>query len=319
MAAAITLDRVLCPVDFSEHSQRALRHALAIARRNDSELTVLHVEDSMKTAARSEMSLHTPALGSPESELMAFLDATQHGDFPNVTVAVRSGNAVESIISQAEHDSSDLIVMGTHGRSGLRAILGSVTERVLREAPCPVLTIPPSAKDPAEAYKPFNPILCASDFSPSCRKALSVALDIAQEGDARLILLHALQVPANDSGLMPLQPVIFDPIDRTEWRRETLARLNAAWPGDASLRCRPEAIVVEGNPSETILRVAEDQHVGLIVMGVESRGAIDRMLFGSTTRNVIRAARCPVLSVRADKSGAAWIAAPDRAHQPLGA
>jgi nucleotide-binding universal stress UspA family protein len=320
VATATTFNRVLCPVDFSEYSQRALRHALAIARRNQSELTVLHAEDLMEASARAEVGLHTPVLGSAESELRAFLDATDPRDFARINVMIRSGNAVQSIIGHAAHDRSDLIVMGTRGRSGLRAILGSVTERVLREARCPVLTIPPAATGPAmEEFEPYNPILCASDFSPSCRKALSLGLSVAQEADARLILLHVLQFPANNSGLMPLQPIIVDPIDRTESRREALLRLKGGLASEAPLRCHPEAIVVEGNPSEAILRIAEDEQVGLIVMGVESRGAIDRMLFGSTTRRVIHAARCPVLSIRADKHDPAWVAAKDLAQQPIGA
>jgi len=320
VAHAITFDRVLCPVDFSEYSQRALRHALAIARRNHSQLTVLHAEDATMAAARDDVSLHTPVLASAESELHAFVNATEPRDFAGLTVAVRSDNVVESIIGQVEQDRSDLIVMGTRGRSGLRAALGSVTERVLREAPCPVLTIPPSATGPAmEEFEPYDPILCASDFSPACRKALTLGLSMAQDAGARLILLHALELPANDPGLMPLQPVIVDPIDQSEFRREALARLEGGLAQNASVGRHPEALVVPGNPAETILRVAEDEHVRLIVMGVESRGLIDRMLFGSTTRQVLHAARCPVLSIRADKSDPVWIGAPDRQKQPVDA
>jgi nucleotide-binding universal stress UspA family protein len=312
------LNRVLCPVDFSDHSRRALRHAMAIARRNASRLSVLHVETLTNELTRGDAVLYVPFRASPEDELRAFVDGTKRTDFVDVTTMVRSGDAAESILDQARHDASDLIVMGTHGRSGLaRLVLGSVTEQVLRHAGCPVLTIPPSATGRAtEDLEPFNPILCASDFSPSSRKALGIALSMAQEGNARLILVHALQVPANDAGLHPLQPIIVDPVDQTEWRRETLAKLEAGLPDAANLRCRPETIVVAGDPSETILRIAAEKHAGLIVMGVQSRGAIDRLLFGSTTRQVIHAARCPVLSIRAEKNDAAWPATPNQ-QQPV--
>jgi nucleotide-binding universal stress UspA family protein len=228
---------------------------------------------------------------------------------------------VVEIIDQASRDSSDLIVMGTRGRSGVaRAVLGSVTERVLRQARCPVMTIPPAAPGPAinEVVEPFDSILCASDFSPSCRKALDLALSMAQEADARLILLHALQWPGV-AGIMPLPATVDIPIDRAEWRREAFARLKRGLPDDAPFRCRPETVVVPGRPSETILRVADDEHVNLIVMGVHSRGAIDRLLFGSTTREVIQAARCPVLSIRADKHDEPWDGAPDVTHLFVGA
>jgi nucleotide-binding universal stress UspA family protein len=317
----VKIHKILCPVDFSDYSQRALRHAFAIARRNHSELTVLHVEDVLLAAARAEARLHAPFIGSAESELRTFVDETERSAVGNVKPVIQSGHAVDCIIEQARRDSTDLIVIGTRGRSGLaRAVLGSVAERVLTEARCAVLTVPPAAQGAAmEDLVPFDPILCASDFSASCRKALSLALSMAQESNARLILLHALQVPVSDLGLMPLQPIIVDPIDRTEWRRLALARLQAGLPYGAKSRCRPETLVTTGRPAETIVRVAQEEHVGVVVMGVHSRGAIDRMLFGSTSREVIHSVRCPVLSIRADKHDPVWVSTPDEAQLAVGA
>jgi nucleotide-binding universal stress UspA family protein len=230
---------------------------------------------------------------------------------------IRSDNAVASIMSEARRERADLIVMGTRGRSGLRAVLGSVTERVLREARCPVLTIPPAAPGPGpDEWEPYSRILCTSNFSAACRKAFDLGLSM-QGPDGRLVLLHVLQTPANDSGLMPLQPIIMDAIDRSEWRRDALARLEAALPDDVPRGRRPQAIVEPGHPAETILRVAEREQVGVIVMGVASRRAFDRLVFGSTTRRVIHGARCPVLSIRADAGDPAWIGAPARTHQPI--
>ena len=93
----------------------------------------------------------------------------------------------------------------------------------------------------------------------------------------------------------------------------------AALPGNASVRGHSQAMVLDGKPAETILRVAEDEHVRLIVMGVESRGLIDRLLFGSTTREVIHFAGCPVLSIRADKNDPKWMRVPERRKQPVDA
>ncbi len=115
-------------------------------------------------------------------------------------------------------------------------------------------------------------------------------------------------------GLMPLQPVIVDPIDHSAWRRDALARLKGGLPDDAAFRCHPEVMVVPGAPPETILDVAEKHGARLIVMGVHSRGAIDRMLFGSTTRQVIHSARCPVLTVRANQHDEPWAAASEVAR-----
>jgi nucleotide-binding universal stress UspA family protein len=309
----IELRRLLCPVDFSEHSRRALRHAMAIASRHESQVTVLHVEDMLLGAARAEVSLRADLMPGPEAELRVFVEETGVRDLDRVEILMLAGDAVGQIIEQASRGSSDLIVMGSRGRSGMaRAVMESVTERVLRRARCPVMTIPPAAPGPAmnEVVEAFGPILCASDFSPSCRKALDLALSMAQDADARLILLHALQWPTVVAGIMPLPATVEIPIDRAELRREILVRLKRGLPGDAAFRCRPETIVVPGHPSETILRVADDQHVNLIVMGVHSRSAIDRLLFGSTTRQVIQAARCPVLSIRADEHDEPWVGVP---------
>lgn len=100
------------------------------------------------------------------------------GEDRNVRVHIATGDAVSGILEHATREASDLIVMGTNGRSGMaRAVLGSVTERVVRQSTTPVLTVPPSAelRDSNELI-PFDPILCASDFSPECRRALDLAI-----------------------------------------------------------------------------------------------------------------------------------------------
>jgi len=315
-----TFRRVLCPVDFSAHSERALRHALATARRHESALTVLHVEDVILGAARAE--LHLGAQGEDESveELRDFVNGAG-GEGQNVKVLMTAGDAVRGILEQATHESSDLIVMGTRGRSGLaRVILGSVTEGVVRQSACPVMTIPPAWDPPAaNELEPFDPILCASDFSPACRKALDLAISMGQEADARLILLHALQLPQFDAGLPPTAVPTQTHIDFSEFRIDALARLERGLPGDAEFRCRPEAVVVDGHPADAILQVAHHENAKLIVMGVQARGAFDRLLFGSTTRWVMQRAICPVLSVRADQAAEAWAAWQPSFHETVGA
>jgi nucleotide-binding universal stress UspA family protein len=146
-----------------------------------------------------------------------------------------TGDLVETIIEQAERESSDLIIMATHGRSGIsRALPGSVTERVLREARCPVMTIPAVAETLASSEgKSFDPILCPSDFSRSCSRALRLALSIREQTDARLILLHVLQWPAFAGGMLPLPVVAEINADADDWRREAMATLEQGLPDDA--------------------------------------------------------------------------------------
>ena len=191
--------------------------------------------------------------------------------------------------------------MGTRGRSGLaRVLLGWVTERVLREARCPVITIPLALSGASLGVEPWSPILCATDFSPSCKKALDFAIWAAQVEDARLILLNAVAWPANVLVAEPL-PILMDALPtRTELEQGAYKRLVAAIPGDDSVR-RTAVVVAIGEPSDAILRVATDNEAKLIVMGIQSRSTTNLAVFGSTTRRVIQAARCPVLSIRAEQ------------------
>jgi hypothetical protein len=101
-------------------------------------------------------------------------------------------------------------------------------------------------------------------------------------------------------------------IDWSEFRKDALGRLRHGLPSDAVFRCRPEAMVAEGRPADAILETAYRENVKLIVMGVQARGALDRLLFGSTTRRVIQAAVCPVLSIRAGQDAEPWPAWPLR-------
>jgi nucleotide-binding universal stress UspA family protein len=256
---------------------------------------VLHVEDVRLYAADL---VATGVSGLPytaDKDLHDFVDAAGgHGG--RVTVHVTMGDAVSGILTHAARHGSDLIVMGTNGRSGVaRAVLGSVAERVVRESSIPVLTVPPSADAPADDLVPFDAVLCASDFSPACREALDLAIAVAQEADSRLILLHALDIPD-----------AYSRIDPAEFRNDALARLKRGLPSDAVFRCRPEPLVAMGRPADAILETARDEGVKLIVMGVQSGGAIDRLLFGSTTRRVITSATCPVLSIRSGPESKPW-------------
>ena len=307
------IHRILCPVDFSEPSRRALHYALAVARWHESEITVVHVDDVLLHAATIEGGGHPDMVERQYQALHDFIEEAG-GANRNVRVHIASGRVVPGILERATRDASDLIVMGTNGRSGLaRAVLGSVTEDVVRQAAIPVLTIPPSADVGEFELLPFDPILCASDFSSACRRALDLSIVMGQEADARLILLHALQLPRVDQG--PVPPSASPRTDGSESRKEAHARLRHGLPSDAVFRCRPEAIVVEGRPADAILETAYRENVKLIVMGVQARGALDRLLFGSTTRRVMQASLCPVLSIRAGADAKPWPAWPAAAQR----
>ena len=205
----------------------------------------------------------------------------------------------DEILAQLAETHADLLVLGTHGRSGFqRLFLGSVTEKVIRKSPCPTLVVPPRAADVApDAAVQFRRILCPIDFSESSLDALAYALSLAEEADARLTLLHVVELPL----VLSQEPLALE-VDLTRIREAGVAdarrRLHALIPEHARAYCTVETTVVEGRAHVEILRQAAEQQSDLIVMGVHGRGVVDRLIFGSTTHHVIRAAPCPVLCVR---------------------
>jgi nucleotide-binding universal stress UspA family protein len=139
------VNRILVPVDFSEHSQRALVEALAMAAIYGAEVTVLHVWEPPGVVVPA-MAFGAPEEGDPELEVRQRLDdlVAAVDSPPGVRVEKRlaTGVAYATIVEVAEEGSYDLVVIDTHGRSGLaRFFVGSVAERVCRHAPCPVLVL----------------------------------------------------------------------------------------------------------------------------------------------------------------------------------
>ncbi len=303
----IEIKRILCPVDFSDFSRHALRHAIALARWYKADLTALHachLQIPPVVAGGYPAALNTPPVMGPPAELrdQAMTQFTRFAEGVDVSgvrfvFRVELAAPVHTILDAATSLPADLIVMGTHGHGGLdRLVLGSVTEKVLRKASCPVLTVPPPVTDVTEAPILVQRILCPVDFSESSVAALTYAVSLASESDARLVLMHVIdKLPRWD----PQTYTRFD-VDGYEQAlaEDIRGRLQAAVPEEARSWCRPEELVSIGKPYQEILRVAREKEAHLIVMGVQGRNPIDLMLFGSTTHHVVREAPCPVLTLR---------------------
>ena len=215
-----------------------------------------------------------------------------------VDVEVTEGAVAPEILDRANALAADLIVMGTHGRSGFeRLMIGSVTEKVLRKASCPVLSVPPRAAD-AESLPPlFKRILCAVDFSDCSMRALHFAMALAQETDGHLTVLNVVELPADaHERLAQLSPGIREYVAAME--EDHHQRLHSSVPDAVRAYCEVETMMVPGKPYREILRVAAEQQSDLIVIGIHGRGAVDRLFFGSTTQHVVRQATCPVLTLR---------------------
>jgi nucleotide-binding universal stress UspA family protein len=303
----MTLRHLLCPIDFSDVSLHALDQAGQLARHSGARLTVLHVFLSIAPGT-SPGPLHTPTprmIDPTDLERLQqrVAEAARQAAGPGVEVdAIAVGGAPPAcILDRAATGSADLIVMGTHGSGGFQHLmLGSVTERVLRRATCPVLTVPPRAV--ARPVDSFRHALCAVDFSDCSRAAVTAAAAMIEGPEARLTLAHILDWPWHE----PSTPVIegVPPAQAQallEYRRylETSASDGLKGLAESLAPGRQVATMVRfGKPWRELLDAARDAQPDLLVLGVRGSGAVDIAFFGSTTNQVVRHATCPVLTVR---------------------
>lgn len=293
----IAIRTILCPIDFSEYSRRALDHAVTIARWYESTITALHVCPIVPVAAYA-------AREQLMAEVTRFVEAENAPGVP-IEIMIGEGDVANEILRQANALGADLLVIGTHGRSGFdRLVLGSATEKVLRKADCPVLSVPRRVPDAVPAAPTlFKRILCPVDFSDCSLNALHYAMSLAQEADARLTVLHAMVYHLEEEAPEMYETLIADrhlsvPEFRSRCEEHSRERLAAAVPDAVRAYCIVETMLATGKPYREILRVAGEQQADLIVMGVQGRGAADLMFFGSTTQHVVRQATCPVLTLR---------------------
>jgi nucleotide-binding universal stress UspA family protein len=297
--------QILCPMDFSNASQHAIQYAVALARLHRSVLTVLHV---------TPPPLATPALPTLEpgerdlaesrrlaSEAAALFETATLAEI-KVEVLIECGQAARQILTRAAALPADVIVLGTHGAGGFEHLmLGSVAEKVLRKATCPVFTVPPHAQFTPGAA--FNHVICAVDFSEWSLAALDHACTLVERSHGTVTAVHVIEWPWHEppapqlEGLPPEQAAAL-----LEYRRyqETMAksRLEAVKTEVGRGRCRIETRVAHGKPYAELLCAVERQHADLVVMGVHGRSALDVFLFGSTTHQMVRRAPCPVLTLR---------------------
>ena len=277
---------VLCPVDFSSFSRRAMEEAVPIAQAFGADMTALFVYPlEPSVAGEADTGAVIPDEGARSAvaaDLGPFLQPARAAGV-RASVSQRAGDPVAAILEEARRTGAGLIAMGTHGRSGLeRLVLGSVADEVLRRAACPVLTVArPGASQPPPGG---SRILCAVDLTPASARTMETALAYGKALGAPVTLLHVVE-PAGS--------------DEATWARrgEARERLHdlAARAGQWAFQ---EETVVAGRSHVEILRLAAERRVSLIVIGTHSTHDMERALCGSTADQVVREARCPVLTVR---------------------
>lgn len=302
----IEIRQILCPIDFSEFSRHALDHAVAIARRYDSTITVFNVCPLVPAAVYAPgtpilpVSVPTPGdLDALLASMKRFVE-TEVGAHATLRFEIGEGDPASEILYRATAIPSDLIVMGTHGRSGFeRLVLGSVTEKVIQKAACPVLTVPRPIEDvvpmPAEIFKR---VLCAIDFSDASLKALEYTLSLAQHGGTQLTLVHVVEVsptPRSDAPPDGESRALGAYVAAAAQARAE--QLDRVVPDSIRACCTVERMLAIGKAHREILRIAAERNSQLIVLGAHGFGAA-QLLFGSTAHQVVRQARCPVLTIR---------------------
>jgi nucleotide-binding universal stress UspA family protein len=289
---------ILCPVDFSEFSITAYHHALSLAEHYRAKLVAQHVV---------ELSRYPYAdFAASEGDYMGFCQAMREGgkqqlqefvkqqtnDEIQPELVVQEGTAPDCILSFAQERKADLIIMGTHGRRGYdRLVMGSVTNRVMRRASCPVLGVRILPRESAATGEEqhhvhrLNRILFSTDFSENSERALKWAISAAAEYDADLTLLYVLEDDPS-------------PAKTEEAIATATKQLDKLIPPEARKTLKIKTAVRMGKPYQQIIELAEEAQIDMIAMAVHGRGALDLAVFGSTTLRVLQLGPCPVLAVQ---------------------
>jgi len=297
----LPIQRILHPTDFSDLADEALSYVLGLAVRTGAEVHMLHVvaghedyssethlkepdRESLLIRLREAANVHLGALPREQQEALRLVYELAEGK-----------HAAPAIVRHAERHQVGLIVLGTHGRRGLRhLLLGSVAEEVLRRAPCPVLVV---HRQDRKAQGPVRHILVPVDFSDHASMALAQAKYLAALHGARLTMLFVAEehvVPFfSDTGIPSFSLMKIDPAI-VEKAGAALRQLDAN-TGEGPVTT--DYAVRSGQPAGEIIGFARTHEVDLIVMASQGLSGVDRGLLGSVTERVVRTAPCPVWTV----------------------
>jgi nucleotide-binding universal stress UspA family protein len=313
---------MLVPVDFSDYSREAIRWAVALSRVFPSRVTLLHmVEEAVFPTVYGVEAAPISTVNLVLDRSKAMLDELGQEFFPadaQPAKDVRIGHAAGGITAFAEENATDLIVLATHGLTGLkRFLMGSVAERVVRFAPCAVFATKAAQKSagvasnanivsehvPAEegrnAMNAYPRILHPADFSETSDAAFAFAVDLARRHGSELHLLHV----APNFGGDPMHTAYAETLDKKRFyqrmQEEAEARMKAMIAANDAESVRIKRVHTHGHsPAPSILAYAGDQRIDLIVIGTHGRRGLRRFVLGSVAEEVIRGATCDVLAVQ---------------------
>ncbi len=286
---------LLVPVDFSEFSDKASEYALFLAEQFCARITLLHVVVIFKADVDDEEHLETyeemlkATEKKREKKLQQHCENGKKRDVEIDSILTREISEADAILDHATKGDYDLIVMGTHGRTGIkRWMAGSVTEKVVHHSPLPVMTV---HKDIRRLS--LQNILIPDDFSDFSKLAVQRGRDLAEDFGARCTFLYSVTQREHEM----YYNISSKPILEANPQLENAIRKNLV---ERSGMNEDEAdyVVLEGKPYKQIVQYAEENDMDMIVMASRGLGAMAHLLMGSNAERVVRTATCPVLTVR---------------------
>lgn len=279
-----SLAKILIPIDFSDRCLGATRYAIPLVEHFHSELTLLHVVSPIEDLSPEATRLNEGRRQNARKALDDFLCAAlKH---LNTRRILREGDPAEIIVDQASQDTSDMIMMPTHGYGPFRRmLLGSVTAKVLHDAPCPVWTGVHLAQGPPVEWLTPKQVLCALDLGPDSDAVLRWANGRAAAFDSELTIVH-------------VEPRLDSPGEEfygLEWRRHLMAQAAEAIAQLQSREGTHAQIILEpGDVAEAAARIVRNLSADLLVIG---RGESPDARLGTHAYDIIRKSPCPVVSI----------------------
>jgi nucleotide-binding universal stress UspA family protein len=287
--------RILVPLDGSELAQAALAPALTLAEALSADITLLRVV--VPLTIKLDPDLYQRVIESGQNDAKIYLNSIQsHSNFSSIHLKAETvvGKAAESIINYAQKNEIDLIVMSSHGRSGIgRWVYGSIADKVLYQATCAVAIIHPQVETELFTHKR---ILVPLDGSRRAERALEPALMLAQEVSAKLVLLRVTIMPQK-----PVGPVVGWPGTEAvmiEDEQEARAYLQKVRESLTNNRIQIHTHIAASSVAESIIDMADKLQVDLIVMSSHGRSGMSRWVFGSVTEKTLRGAQCATLVIQ---------------------
>lgn len=288
---------VLVPVDFSEYSETAFRYALSFAKQTGARLSLVHVSTALHFS-RTELYGDSPELNDAlrahvqrlQRQISRYVGEANREDVPVDYAILEADDVVGKLLAYLDEHSYDLLIMGTHGRTGLKHLMmGSIAEKMVRQSPVPVLTLHKCAGD-CRVHKILVPV----DFSAHSLAAIENAIDLARRLEGSVMLLHVIErviypafYPEGYTPVIDFEPQLHQRI------MNKLDHLVDDYPGVSV-----DARISAGRPSDEIVEHARSHDADLIVMATRGLSGLEHLLVGSTTERVLRRSEVPVLAFR---------------------